>query len=334
MVFVERDSTCSAASRVETMAPSSNRWGIVLAGGEGWRPESDTRFSGGDDRGRQFGSIAGARSVLEEAVSRAQRSIPEEQTIVALTAGREPAGAPQVSCRVGRRLIQPFDRGTAPAIIVSLFQIIERNPDAVVGILPWDHSCSDESAFTQWLEAAFRAAKNHPESAILLGGRPDRPEANYGWIELGPANGRNLFRVRGFQEQPNRAAAERLFRAGGLWNTSVVVGRAVTFLRMSLGAAPELFAELADTSMVSNDGGDIVVPQSLYARIPEVDFSRQVLVPNAFRLLAMPLNGMKWRDLRRMQEVAMQGQRLQPQSWIQVWKASPRRAWGRLTPWS
>src|SRR5215469_7219325 len=148
MVAVERDCALPETLPLKKAAPQSKRWGIVLAGGDGERLRSLTRFISGDDRPKQFCQVLGPNTLLEQARSRARRSIPEEKTIFALTAAHEAYYPHDLEYSPSKKLLQPFNRGTAPAIILSLFHIVEQEPDAIVAVLPCDHYYSDERAFT------------------------------------------------------------------------------------------------------------------------------------------------------------------------------------------
>ncbi len=86
-------------------------------------------------------------------------------------------------------LIQPCNRGTAPAIIYSLLHLREMDPDGIVAFFPSDHHFSDDEAFSRHMESAYAAAACLSEQVILLGIPPDSPEVEYGWIEPGSLYG-------------------------------------------------------------------------------------------------------------------------------------------------
>src|SRR5215472_1813163 len=78
--------------RARPLAPPirmPHRWGIVLAGGDGVRLRELTRCFYGDDRPKQFCSLLGDRTLLENTRQRAERSIPGEQILFSLTRDHE-----------------------------------------------------------------------------------------------------------------------------------------------------------------------------------------------------------------------------------------------------
>jgi mannose-1-phosphate guanylyltransferase len=80
-------------------------------------------------------------------------------------------------------LIQPCNRGTAPAIIYSLLRLRQMDPEGIAAFFPSDHHFSDDEAFAGHIESAYAAATRSPEQVLLLGIPPDSPEVEYGWIE-------------------------------------------------------------------------------------------------------------------------------------------------------
>jgi hypothetical protein len=54
--------------------------------------------------------------------------------------------------------VQPCNRGTAPGVLLPLVAILDRDPEAVVLLLPSDHFVADEPALARSLRAAHQAA--------------------------------------------------------------------------------------------------------------------------------------------------------------------------------
>jgi mannose-1-phosphate guanylyltransferase len=201
--------------------------------------------------------------------------------------------------RPSQTIVQPSNKGTAPAILSGLIHIAQNDPNAIVAILPCDHYYSPESAFTDTLESAFEISEQRSHSIVLLGVKPKGPEVDYGWIEVGETiDGRSgLSYVGGFQEKPPLPLAETLFSVGSLWNTFVMVAPVCTFLEMAWAKVPSLLQALESWELTSSPGGEIRIPGAVYDRIPSTDFSRQVLSSAADRLLALQFVNVEWSDL-------------------------------------
>jgi mannose-1-phosphate guanylyltransferase len=277
---------------------SPNRWGIVLAGGDGVRLLELTQSVWGDYRPKQFCQFLGNRTLLEDTRRRAEQSVSPEQILYAVTRAHEDYYLPSLADRPSQRIVQPSNKGTAPAILSGLMRISRTDPNAIVVILPCDHYYSPESAFTAALESAFEIAEQRSRSVVLLGVEPKSPEVEYGWIEVGEAiDGHSgLFQVEGFCEKPPRPIADALFRAGSLWNTFVMVGHVGAFLEMAWATLPTLLQAL-ESWEVTLPGGEIRIPDAVYDRIAPTDFSRQVLSSATDRLLALRLANVEWSDL-------------------------------------
>jgi len=276
-----------------------DRWGIILAGGDGVRLRELTQSVWGDYRPKQFCPLLGNRTLLEDARHRAERSVSTEQILYAVTRAHENYYLPSLADRPSQRIVQPSNKGTAPAILSALLRIAQTDPNAIVVILPCDHYYSPESAFTAALESAFEIAGQRSRSVVLLGVEPKSPEVEYGWIEVGEATGGHseLFHVEGFREKPTPPLADALFRAGSLWNTFVMVGRVHAFLEMAWATLPRLLQELESWEVTTLPCGETRIPDAVYNRVSPTDFSRQILSQAADRLLALRVSNVEWSDL-------------------------------------
>jgi mannose-1-phosphate guanylyltransferase len=307
---------------VACLTNGGNRWGVILAGGDGTRLQKLTRLICGDERPKQFCPLFGGKTLLEQTLQRSVRTIPEERIIVSLTAHHSKWYSREAGLRPAQRIVQPANKGTAPPILHSVLSLVQLDPHALVAILPCDHHYSDEDSFTSALERAFEAAAERIESVVLLGAKPNGPEVEYGWIELGPTLGdesSELFRVRGFREKPPIDFARMLFDQGAVWNTFVMVGHVQAFLRLIQETLPDLLGMLGTARMWT--GKETHIQQCLYERIPDVSFSHRVLSAEIDQLLVLRLNEVGWSDLGDPGRAFVAARESNSElEWIQTWQ--------------
>ena len=314
---------------VEVHSPE-HRWGVILAGGDGVRLRELTRFVWGDDRPKQFCPLLGRTTLLQETRQRAERSIPADKVFYSLTQAHQDYYFSDLWDRPSQLVVQPGNKGTAPAILYTLLHLARKDPDAIVAFLPCDHYYSQESIFTGALESAFAIAEARLESVVLLGATPNGPEVEYGWIEPGEVAGLHpdAFRVMRFHEKPPLAIAERLFRTGSLWNTFVMVGHINAFLDLAMASVPALLQALRSVPVFSTSDSEKQIIERLYGRINPTDFSRQVLSPGARQLITLRLGEAGWNDLGDPNRVigALRDSRVELPGWATRWRTAGQAA--------
>ncbi len=129
---------------------------VILAGGIGSRlwPLSRALFP------KQFHTIFGERSLLQNTLTRAARITDEPPIIVCNHEHRflvaEQCRAIGIDWR--RIILEPEGRNTAPAIALAAHDC-ETTPDAQLLVLPSDHLIEEEAAFGAAVALALAAAQ-------------------------------------------------------------------------------------------------------------------------------------------------------------------------------
>ncbi len=306
----------------QNFSRTATRWGVILSGGYGTHLLGLTRLVTGDDRPKQFCPLFGGSTLIEKMRQRAARSISPWRILFPLLRAHRPFFLREPGIRPAQRIVQPLDRGTAPAIAHSVLSIRHRDQNALIAILPCDHHYPGEPAFTAALEAAFDVAARQPASVVLLGVTPRNTQTVHGWIELGqPADpSGDTFQVRSFCDRPSPRFAKQLIDRGALWNTLVMVGHVDAFLNMINSSRAGLANAFHGCLW---DGEEVNIPESFYQRIYAVDFSRDVLSIQAPNLLALRASLPGWNDLRDPQsliDVLEEAKINRP--WMKEWRAT------------
>ena len=285
------------------------RFAVIMAGGEGSRLKRLTRMISGDERPKQFCRIYKGETLLGATRKRVSLSIAAKNILFSLTAGHERFFQPLFSAfSKTQMIVQPENKGTAPAILFSLLRLAKIAPGADVAFFPSDHYFSDDADFMDQVEIAFDEISLNSHSVVLIGMLPDTAETSYGWIEVqdqdltNPENS-SLRRVRKFWEKPSKSAARRFMNEGFLWNSFVMIGKVETFLDLISSHLPglyQMFEASADSLGTEKEESEI---RMLYSHLDEINFSSNVLAKATARLMVLPVTDVSWRDWGEPQRV-------------------------------
>ena len=277
-------------------------WAVLLAGGDGTRLQSMTRAITGDNRPKQFVPVIGGSTLLDQTRRRVALSVEPSRTLMVVTQKHRRFYEP-LAHEVSRELLveQPFNKGTAPAILYALLRIAAKSPQATVALFPSDHFFADDEEFMSHIDVAIDAVAVQPESVVLLGITPTAPETEYGWIEPQPSilahAERSITRVRKFWEKPGLSLATSLLERGCLWNSFVMVGRVDALLKMTRAAVPELYAAFAAIAPTFETAGEREAAFNLYSQLEDANFSHHVLAVRPQDLMVLRVGDVGWSDL-------------------------------------
>lgn len=202
---------------------------VVLSGGSGTRLWPLSRRS----RPKQFLPLVGDRSLFAETLARVGADgwaaplivCSDEHRFLVAECCRETGTTPR------EIVLEPAPRNTAPAIATAALLVIERDPDAVLLVLPSDHAIADARAFRDTVNNALPAAE--AGDLVTFGVAPTSPETGYGYIRTGEALAgvEGGYRVDRFVEKPDAVTAEAYLADGDyLWNSGMFLFRAKAFL--------------------------------------------------------------------------------------------------------
>lgn len=295
------------------MSATHNVWALVLAGGDGTRLRSLTMQPGGTAVPKQFCSLHGGRSLLGDALQRALQLAEPSRICTVVTQQHRQwwSNSDELRDLSPRNIIvQPSNRGTGIGILFSVMHILGRDPDACVVILPSDHHIDDEAILGEALRLALLRIEEGPDQPVLLGIEPEAFDGELGYIVPGGPDPRGGQRVARFVEKPAPEAARRLVEEGALWNAFIVAGRAQALLNLFLPRYAPLVMEmqvlLTRHQRLGSPAGGWPALVDLYSRLPQLDFSADILADQAHRLCALRVAACGWTDLgtpRRVAEV-------------------------------
>src|SRR5258708_39404914 len=144
---------------------AGHRWAVVLAGGDGTRLQSLTLEIAGDRRPKQFCSFFGGETLLTQTRARLESLFHVSRELFVVTRSHETYYREELRNVDESRIIpQPLNRGTGVAVAVALLHILQSDPNAVVVLVPCDHSYSYDSDFGRAIRPVICSAERYPDS--------------------------------------------------------------------------------------------------------------------------------------------------------------------------
>jgi mannose-1-phosphate guanylyltransferase len=289
-------------------------WSLVLAGGDGNRLRALTTRPCGTSVPKQYCSLHGGHSLLEDAIARARRLVaPDRVCTIVAQQHREWWTESQPLLEAlehGNLIVQPRNLGTGIGILYSLLHILAKDPQAQVVLLPSDHYVRDEATLNAAVLQALERLDRGADRPILLGLQPDEVDTDLGYVLPGDPDPLGGHTVARFIEKPGYSVAREIIDAGGLWNTFIMVAAARTLLDLFMPRYAALVMEmqvgLAKGQTAGSPTGSWPALLSLYDRLPELDFSRDLLEGRAADLCVLRVPPCGWSDLgtpRRVGEI-------------------------------
>ena len=220
---------------------------VIMAGGSGTRfwPQSRKKTP------KQLLSLAGRRTMIQQTLDRCSAWVSAENSWVVTNAVQADAVREQLpSLPAGNVLVEPAARNTAACVGLAAIEILRRDPEGIMFVMPADHVIRTDEAFSRAALRAVSIVQQSPESLVLFGVIPTFPSTGYGYIERGTrldTETPTLFQVQAFREKPQQAVAEQYLRDGRyFWNCGIFCWKAATIMNLLQQYESELAAGLRE----------------------------------------------------------------------------------------
>lgn len=268
---------------------------ILLCGGSGTRlwPVSRKSFP------KQFVPLVGQGTLFQAAASRMLGAAGVGSPVVITNADFRFIVAEQLAAegiRPGAIMIEPAARNTGPAILAAAVHLAASHPDALMLVMPTDHSIPDIDAFRATVAVGVPRAE--AGRIVTFGIRPDRPETGYGWIELqGAPVAAKALPVQRFVEKPPLDRAEAMLADGRyLWNAGIFLASAATLIAAFAEHAPDLLAPVQEAVAGARLDLDFLrLAETPWAGLRDISVDFAVM-ETARNIEVVPL-GAAWSDL-------------------------------------
>lgn len=139
-------------------------------------------------------------------------------------------------------ILEPEGRNTAPALTLAALFLLQKDPHAMMIVMPADHVIKETASFV----AAVQQGRASAESGKLVtfGIVPDSAETGYGYIQRGSGDAVNgVYPVGQFVEKPDIETAEQYLAAGDyFWNSGIFLMRADKWLQEMTDKRPDIVA--------------------------------------------------------------------------------------------
>lgn len=266
---------------------------VVLCGGSGTRlwPLSRESFP------KQFLRLQGEHSLLQQTLLRCEGLSDTPPLLLTGEATRfiVTDQLDEIGLSAASLILEPVQRGTAPALACAALQLVREHGDALMLALPSDHVVRDYRAFEDAVRKAYDAAR---EGLLLSFGVPPRaPETGYGYLRAGAELADHTYRIDAFLEKPDRQIAQRLIESGYCyWNSGMFVFRCSQLLDELEKHAPAVLSACRDAfAQASADGRFLQLNAQSYAHSPDIsiDYALMERTSNA----AMVALDAGWSDI-------------------------------------
>lgn len=207
----------------------------IMAGGKGTRfwPLSRSK------KPKQFLSILNNTPLLELTIQRLEGLVDRRNIwIIGSTLHHAELAYYKTLIPEEQILFEPVGKNTAPCIGWAAVEVLKKDPEATLIVLPADAYVPNPDQFRADLAVACETVAQ-TGNILTIGIQPTSPHTGYGYIEARDVHAR-VTPINAFREKPDLSTAERFLQQGNFyWNAGIFAARAKTFLTQIHQHLPE-----------------------------------------------------------------------------------------------
>lgn len=273
---------------------------VIMAGGSGTRfwPLSRQLFP------KQLLKIIGDETLIQQTMRRVVTGAPPERVMISTNPPQAESIRVQLSewkdALKDNFVLEPEARNTAPAIALVALELLRRDPEAVMLVVPADHIVKGQKDFDAAVDLAAELAVQG--LLVTFGIKPIRPETGYGYIKpdikrvLGKRGTLKGYRVGRFVEKPNAVKAAQYLKAGDYyWNSGMFVWRAATIVEEIRRHQPALAQGIEQIGRLIEQNAARAAIDEEYRRLPSISIDTGVM-EKSDKAAMVPV-AFKWSDV-------------------------------------
>lgn len=214
---------------------------VILSGGVGSRlwPLSRESYP------KQLLALVGQNTLLQDTINRVNvDDLPNSMPpLIVCNEAHRFLVAEQLRClkvTPTAIILEPLGRNTAPAAAVAALNVIGRDPEVLLLVLPADHIILNPTIFQQTVTTGIPLAE--AGYLVTFGIVPTHPETGYGYIKAAASvNQTGAFTVEQFVEKPDLATAQQFLTSGKhYWNSGMFLFKAQKYLEELQQFSPDI----------------------------------------------------------------------------------------------
>jgi mannose-1-phosphate guanylyltransferase len=272
-------------------------YAVIMAGGGGTRLWPVSRR----DRPKQMLPLLEEhRTLFQTTVERLKGLLPPERILVVTVADQARSlqeQAPEIPAE--NFLMEPLPRGTASVVGLAAVALRQRDPQAVMAILPADHFIRHRDLFHLLVRVAVDVAEKG--YLVTLGIDPTYAATGYGYIQRGePIEERvvyPVYSVKKFKEKPDEDQARLMISSGDhSWNSGMFVWRVDAILAEIQRQMAGLYSSLTTIEETWNTPQQAEAIRLAWPELKNetVDYG---IMEHAEKVAVLPAGGLEWSDV-------------------------------------